>query len=449
MNKLLILVLACVVIGGAAMVAHGAEKFSVAECIEIDTVPSWFPVRFSLLTHEGVQYVAYYNAKHEMIVASRKLDEKAFRQVKLPTKIGWDSHNSVTMAVDASGCVHLAGNMHCVPLIYFRMEKAGDIGTFKRLTMTGKEEQRCTYPNFLNDLDGRLIFNYRSGGSGNGKRLYNRYDPKSKTWSRLLETPLFEGEGKRNAYPHGPVLGPDKRFHVVWVWRDTPDCATNHHLSYARSKDLIHWETAGGKAVTVPLTLGQGELCIDPIPSGGGIINGCERLTFDSAGRPMVSYHASDADGQMQIYVTRFEAGKWIRRVVTKWTKPVKFTGRGAMGFIGIRISGLQRGGDDTWYLTYRHRDYGSGRIVIDDKTLAVVDRPVATSKALPKAVTRREIDFEGVGVKTAGDLGDSGQAGVRYLLKWETLPPNQDRPRIGKLPPPAKLKLFKIVDSE
>ena len=43
--------------------------------IEIDTVPSWFPVGFSLLTHEGRQYVAYYNAKHEMIVASRNLDE--------------------------------------------------------------------------------------------------------------------------------------------------------------------------------------------------------------------------------------------------------------------------------------------------------------------------------------------------------------------------------------
>lgn len=446
MNGTLIAVSAWVVVCSPGAGAQERARARVAETVDIDTVPSWFPVGFCLLTHEGRQYVAYYNAKHEMIVASRKLREKTFRRVKLPTKIGWDSHNSVTMAVDANGCVHLSGNMHCVPLIYFRMATAGDIGTFEQTVMTGKEENRCTYPQFLRDLEGRLIFNYRSGGSGNGKRLYNRYDPETKAWSRLLETPLFDGQGKRNAYPQGPVLGPDRRFHVVWVWRDTPDCATNHHLSYARSKDLIHWETAAGKAVEVPLTLGQGDLCIDPIRSGGGIINGCERLSFDAAGRPMVSYHKSDAKGHMQIYVTRFEGGKWTTRVITKWSKPVVFSGRGAMGFIGIRISGLQRAGADAWYLTYRHRDYDSGRIVLDDKTLKVIDRPVVPVRGLPQEISRREIDFDGVGVRTAGDLGDSGQADVRYLLKWETLPPNQDRRRSGELPPPAKLKLFKIV---
>lgn len=448
MSNASVTVLICVVIvaWAASPGAAAGGRYRVAESIDIDKVPSWFPVGFGLLTHEGRQYVAYYDARHQMIVASRRLDEKKFRYVKMPTKIGWDSHNSVTMAVDANGCIHLSGNMHCVPLIYFRMTERGDIGTFKRLAMTGKLERRCTYPRFLNDLEGRLIFNYRSGGSGNGMRLYNRYDPKAKTWSRLMDVPLFDGQGQRNAYPAGPSLGPDRRFHVVWVWRDTPDCATNHHLSYARSKDLIHWETAAGKAVKVPLTLGQGELCIDAIPSGGGIINGCERLTFDSAGRPMVSYHKSDARGHMQIYVTRYEGGKWVSRVVTKWSRSVAFSGRGAMGFIGIRISGLKPSGPGTWYVKYRHRDYGSGRIVLDDKTLQPVDRPVVASDRLPKEVSAREIDFEGIGTKMSWDLGSSPQAGVRYLLKWETLPPYQDRRRKGKLPPPATLKLFKLV---
>ena len=450
MSRVLPAVLGCAVIVAWSAAAAGAANvgsYRLAESIDLDKVPSWFPVGFSLLTHEGRQYVAYYDAKHHMTVASRKLDEKKFRYVKLPTKIGWDSHNSVTMALDANGCVHLSGNMHCVPLIYFRMTTPGDIGTFKRLAMTGREERRCTYPRFLKNLDGELIFTYRSGGSGNGKRLYNRYDAKAKTWSPMLDVPLFDGQGKRNAYPHGPSLGADKRFHVVWVWRDTPDCATNHHLSYARSKDLIHWETAAGKPVKLPLTLGQADLCVDPILSGGGIINGCEHLGFDSAGRPMIAYHKSDAKGHMQVYVSRFENGKWVSRVITTWSKRVAFSGRGAMGFIGIRISGLYPAGPDAWYLTYRHRDYGSGRIVISDKTLQPIDRPVAVSvPRLPKAVTRREIDFEGVSVRTCGDIGGSATPGVRYLLKWETLPPNQDRPRRGKLPPAATLKLFKLV---
>ncbi len=450
MNRAWLVMVAWAVIATwAAMAPAAGRAYRIAETVDIDTVPSWFPVGFSLLTHEGRQYVAYYDAKHHMTVASRKLSEAKFQYVKLPTKIGWDSHNSVTMAADADGCIHLSGNMHCVPLIYFRMHKAGDITTFKRQAMTGKLENRCTYPRFLYDLDGRLIFTYRHGGSGNGMRLYNRYDPKAKAWSRLIDSPLFDGQGKRNAYPNGPSLGPDRRFHVIWVWRDTPDCATNHHLSYARSKDLVHWETASGKAVNVPLTLGQKDLCVDASPSGGGMINGGQRLTFDSAGRPMIAYHKSDAKGNMQIYVTRFEGDKWVSRVVTTWTRPVPFSGRGAMPFIGIRLSGLQSGGPGTLFLTYRHRDYGTGRIVLDEKTLRPVTRRVApTAPSLPRAVTRREIDFEGLSVRTAGDLSSSPRPGVRYLLKWETLGPNYDRPRKGKLPPPATLKLFKLVDS-
>ena len=59
--------------------------------------------------------------------------------------------------------------MHCVPLIYFRSQKPADITTLKRLPMTGEEEQQCTYPRFLTDADGNLLFNYRSGSSGQWK----------------------------------------------------------------------------------------------------------------------------------------------------------------------------------------------------------------------------------------------------------------------------------------
>ena len=282
-----------------------SQTYKVTETLTIDTVPSWFPVGFCLLTHEGRQYVAYYNADHQMTVAARDLDSKVWQKVVLPSKIGWDSHNYVTMAVDEHGNIHLSGNMHCVQLVYFRTTKAGDISSFRQLKMTGVDEKRCTYPRFLTGADGELLFTYRSGGSGNGSNIYNKYDTGTQRWSRFLDTPLFDGEGERNAYPHGPVQGPDGHFHVVWVWRDTPDCATNNNLSYARSRDLKHWETAAGEPVKLPLTLGQKELCVDPIPSHGGIINGCERLVFDRKNRPMISYHKADEAGHMQIYVTR------------------------------------------------------------------------------------------------------------------------------------------------
>jgi len=441
--------LAYVVVFSISVACHTdrlpAATYRIVETLDIDTVPSWFPVGFCLLTHGGQQYVAYYNERHQMIVARRGLDGREWQKVELATKVGWDSHNYITMAVDSAGHIHLSGNMHCVPLIYFRTQEPRDIATFERLAMTGQEEQRCTYPRFLHDADGKLLFTYRSGGSGNGRRFYNGYDIATRTWGRFLTTPLFEGEGKRNAYPHGPIQGPDGLFHVVWVWRDTPDCATNHHLSYARSRDMRGWETAAGKPVKVPLTLGQSELCVDPIPPGGGIINGCESLAFDSNHRPIISYHKLDENGHMQIYVARFQEGRWRCHPVTTWDRNIAFAGRGAMPFIGIRISGLRTLEPGMFSISYTHRDSGSGRVVVDEETLQPLDRTVVAPSEYPKQLTKPTIAFEGISVRTARDSAEAGESDTKYMLRWETLGAHHDRPRKPPLPPASLLKLVTL----
>jgi hypothetical protein len=422
-----------------------AAEYRVTDTLQIDTVPSWFPVRFCLLTHGQDQYVSYYNADHQMIVARRRLGEPQWQKVELPSRVGWDSHNYITMAADSEGNLHLSGNMHCVPLVYFRTQKPGDITTFERLPMTGEEENRCTYPRFLTDSEGNLLFTYRSGGSGNGRRFFNRYHVDTRTWTRFLDTPLFEGEGRRNAYPRGPSKGPDGRYHVVWVWRDTPDCATNHHLSYARSRDLKDWEAADGTPVRLPLTVGQEALCVDPIPSGGGIINGCESLAFDSQERPTIAYHKSDENGHMQIYVARFEDGEWNIRRVTEWEKEIKFSGGGAMPFIGISLGRLARLKPDLFIIHYRHRDYGTGRIVLDEATLRPVEREVTISRQFPRELMKPTIDFEGIGMRIAADLGGSEDADTKYVLRWETLGAHHDRPRQPPLPPASRLELVEL----
>jgi hypothetical protein len=425
-----------------------AAEWGVVDELEVDRVPSWFPVGFCLLTHGDTQYAAYYNVKHRMMVARRSLESRKWQKVELPSEVGWDSHNYIRMAMDTKGCIHLAGNMHCVPLVYFRTTKPGDISTFEKQGMTGKEETRCTYPRFIRDSRGNLLFMYRSGGSGNGRRFYNIYSEETRTWSRFLDTPLFEGEGKRNAYPLGPRKGPDGRFHVVWVWRDTPDCATNHHLSYARSSDLKRWETAAGRAVSLPFTLEQEELCVDPIPPGGGIINGGERLGFDSENRPFIVYHKLDGKEHMQIYVARFADGKWTCRPVTSWEKKITFSGRGAMPFIGIKLADLRSHPPDLFSVRYRHRDYGSGRIFLDAATLRPVNRKVTVLPEYPPALRKPAVEFEGMGVRLAGDGGESPEDGVKYVLRWETLGAHHDRPRKPPLPPASVLKLVKLERS-
>jgi hypothetical protein len=250
----------------------------ILEKIEVDRVWSGHPVGFSLLTQGDRQFAAYYDAERHMTVASRKLDEKDWHRVRLPEVLNWDSHNSVTLAVDSAGCLHLSGNMHVRPLVYFRTAKALDIDSFERAPMTGARENRVTYPAFLNGPSGELIFTYRDGSSGNGDQVYNVYDTTQRTWRRLLDTSLCTGNGKMNAYLSGPARGPDGLFHLCWVWRDTPDCATNHDLSYARSRDMIHWENAAGEALELPITLESRGVVVDPVPPGGGVINGNTKL---------------------------------------------------------------------------------------------------------------------------------------------------------------------------
>lgn len=435
---------ATVAIAGAST----SSQFAIAESLDVAKVPSDFPVRFCLLTEGEHQYVAYYDERRRMTVASRTLDSSQWQYYVLPSKVEWDSHNYITMALDLDGHLHVSGNMHCVSLIYFRTEKPGDIATLRRFEMTGKEEDLVTYPRFLTDHKGDLIFTYRNGRSGDGMRIYNQYNRMARTWSRLLDTPLLDGEGKRNAYPLGPVRGPNGWFHIVWVWRDTPDCATNHHLSYARSKDLVHWESASGEQVELPIRLDNRGLWVDPIPAYGGIINGCEKLFFDSEGRAIITYHKADTDGNMQIYAARFQAGRWIQYVQTDWELPVHFAGRGTMGFIGIRISGLTRVQPNVLTMEYRHRDYGRGRLLIEEETLQPLDKELFVPDPLPKELEQVHSAFEGVEVRRVDDIGSPDETNVRYILQWETLPPNFDRPRKPPTPEPSVLRLYKLVSS-
>lgn len=429
--------------------AIGKTKWQVEQVIDVAPVPAGFPVGFCLLTEGERQYAAYYDEDRRMTVASRLLESDQWQVQVLPSRVGWDSHNYITMALDQEGQLHVSGNMHADPLVYFRTDKAGDITTLRKEPMTGKLESRATYPEFLKDHNGDLIFTYRHGGSGNGINLYNKYDVAKRSWSRLMESPLFDGEGRINAYPLGPVRGPDGWFHTVWVWRDTPDCATNHDLSYARSRDLVHWESAFGDEVELPIRISQTELCVDPIPAHGGIINGCQKLFFDADHRPVINYHKSDENGHMQIYAARPEADGWSIQKLTDWNKPVVFGGGGSMGFIGIHISGLSEAEPGVLTMTYRHRDYGSGRLVIDEQALRPLDKVIDVAPQFPKTLNVVQSDFPGMGIQRRMDIGDSGDERVHYMLQWETLGRNFDRPRDPPLPGPSMLKLYKLAATE
>ncbi len=429
----------------AAAAGDAEDSFGVKEIVDLAPVWSGHPVGFCLQTRGEQQYVAFYDASRRMTVAQRMLGHAEWTQVHLPEQLHWDSHNSVTMAFDAAGCIHLSGNMHCTPLVYFKTREPGDIRTFERITaLVGNLEDQCTYPKFMNGPRGELLFEYRHGSSGNGINLYTVYEPETQSWRRLLDEPLLDGQGKMNAYANGPKLGPDGWYHLVWVWRDTPDCSTNHDLSYARSRDLIQWETSQGAALTLPITIDNGEI-VDPVPPGGGIINGNTHVGFDQLDRVILSYHKYDEAGNTQIYNARLEEGVWKFYQASDWTQRWDFSGNGAISF-DVGVSGVSVV-DGALMQSFRFAENG-GLWVLDPATLTPVEKaqrkPWGSVVAPPEA-RAPESDFPGMRVQWRLDSVGASDGEDWHMLRWETLGPNRDRPRDKPWPAPSFLRVYRM----
>jgi putative BNR repeat neuraminidase len=416
----------------------------ITEAVEVAPVWAGHPVGFALLTYPPHQYVAYYDADRRMTVASRELSSASWRTHRLDETIGWDSHNYIIMILDDSGYLHVAGNMHVHPLKYFRTEAPFDIDTLVRVeSMVGSEEQRVTYPKFLRGPYDALIFTYRDGSSGDGNQIYNVYSPETRTWRRLLDQPLLDGKGQMNAYPVGPTLGPNGYYHVCWVWRDTPDCATNHHLSYARSRDLVTWERGNGQLLELPMTIETAEV-VDPVPAGGGILNGNTKLGFDHQDRPVIAYHKFDEDGFTQLYNARLEDGAWVIYQSSDWSYRWEFSGGGSIQN-EIRIGAVRAQADGTLVQQWRHGRHGAQRWRLDPDSLAPVERLPHPPATTPPSFGAVESTFPGMRVQSREDLGESGEQGVRYVLRWETLDRNRDRPREEPCPPPSMLRVYRL----
>ena len=75
----------------------------------------------SLVTHEGSQYIAFYDAAARLVLGKRRLGELAWQLA--PTQYlgkASDAHNSISIMVDGAGYVHVAWDHHNGPLRYAR-----------------------------------------------------------------------------------------------------------------------------------------------------------------------------------------------------------------------------------------------------------------------------------------------------------------------------------------
>jgi hypothetical protein len=97
---------------------------------------------------------------------------------------------------------------------------------------------------------------------------------------------------------------------------------------------------------------------------------------------------------------------------------------------------------NDVRFDGYWHVKHGNGTILLDKNfnNVGKVLKPETFGETL--AV---EGSFPGLQVRNKGDIGNSGEEGIRYLLKWETLAHNQDQPRPESWPEPSRLLLYKV----
>lgn len=419
--------------------------------IAIDNVWSGHRIKPYLLTQGDHQFVAYFDANRQMTVAYRYIGTP-WRYYKVDSWLGWDSHNYVTMQLDKKGYLHVMGNMHGDPIEYFRSSEPYNVRSLKRVPlMVDKSiEQRMTYPIFKLNKQGELIVKYRDGGSGNGNEIYNIYDTQQQAWSRLHDNVFLNGEGKMNGYFEGPTLGPDGFFHLIWVWRNTPNAATNHDLSYAKSEDLVNWFNSNGEPLSLPITLAQAEV-IAPVPPFGGMINGNVKLGFDHNGQPLVTYHRYDENGDTQMYVARKDGKTWESTQISDW-KGFRwdFSGGGSLGRFKVKpqsptvyddkhISVIVRKNDDVMRFILDKDSLNT--VKIEPADLYPTQLKSKTEKANRHMFKDNKIVMEHHVFKGVGEANNSKQ----YYLSWQSQPGNRDRAH-SYITQPSVLLLHEIT---
>ncbi|MGQ7856855.1 BNR repeat-containing protein [Pedobacter sp. WC2501] len=226
----------------------------------------------ALISFKDSQYAAYYDHEQNVVLAKRKIGSPRWASVITAYKgDATDAHKSISIMIDGDGFLHIAWSQHNNNLNYARSVSAGSLNLGNKEVMLSAKENKVSYPEFYKLANGDLLFFYRDGGSGNGNLMINHYSLKTKKWTRVQDG-MIDGEGQRNAYWQVAVdqVG---TIHLSWVWRESPDVASNHDLCYAKSTDGgITWLKSTGEKYQLPITATNAEYTVK-IPQKSELIN--------------------------------------------------------------------------------------------------------------------------------------------------------------------------------
>ena len=269
----------------------------------------------SLTSFGSWQYIAYYNKNGFVVLAKRKLNDTKWKIKETQYKGNVsDAHNIISIMIDGEGEGQRVWNQQKNHLHYAKSKTPGSLELTDEISMTGKQENKVSYPEFYRMPGGNLLFLYRDGESGNGSLVLNQYDIKTKTWKQL-QTNLIDGEGLRNAYWQACVDAKGT-IHISWVWRETPDVASNHDLCYAFSKDGgLSWQKSTGEIYKLPITAATAEYALR-IPQKSELINQTSMFA-DADGHPYIATYWREEGSSIPQYhlVYKTNAG-WQKSIL-------------------------------------------------------------------------------------------------------------------------------------
>lgn len=263
----------------------------------------------AIVSAKGYQFIAYYNLDGYVVIGKRKSNQSHW-ELDTTTYQGHvaDAHNSISIAIDGDGFLHMAFDHHGNNLHYCKSIKPLSTQFTELMPMVGSLESKVTYPEFYTLANGDILFLYRDGSSGNGNLVLNKYNTKTKVWARLQNN-LIDGEGKRNAYWQA-ATDKDGDIHISWVWRESPDVASNHDMSYAVSRDGgEHWEKSNGEKYSLPIRISNAEK-IASIAPASELMNQTSMCVND-VGMPIIASYWKGINNVPQYQIVFYDGRKW------------------------------------------------------------------------------------------------------------------------------------------
>lgn len=282
----------------------------------------------SIVTHGDTQYISFYDGEGFLVLGKRRLGSKDWilHRSQYQGKVS-DAHNIISMMVDGDGYLHVSFDHHGDKLNYCRSIAPDTLVLGDKEPMIGQGEEDVTYPEFYLLVDGDLLFAYRSGASGRGNLVMNRYNLKTRKWQRVQDV-LIDGENARNAYWQ-LCVDRSGTIHLSWVWRETWLVETNHDLCYARSSDGGKtWQKASGEPYALPIRLNNAEYACR-IPQNSELINQTSMST-DAEGNPYIATYWRSADSDVPQYrIVWHDGQQWHNRQVMERTTRFSLKGGG------------------------------------------------------------------------------------------------------------------------